>query len=31
MLHVETDLPRARLRHVFLEGATMLRPDLTDE
>ena len=28
MLHVETDRPRAELRHVFLEGAVALRPDL---
>ena len=28
LLHVETDRPRRELRHVFLEGATVLRPDL---
>jgi chorismate mutase len=28
MLHVETDRPRRDVRHVFLEGATVLRPDL---
>ena len=33
LLHVETDLPRAGLRHVYLRGARALRPDLrgTDE
>jgi chorismate mutase len=30
LLHIETDRPRADLRHVFLEGAAHLRPDLTD-
>ncbi len=30
MLHVETDLPRAELRHVFLRRATTLRPDLAE-
>ena len=31
LLHVETDRPRSELRHVFLEGAVALRPDLTDD
>ena len=31
LLHVETDRPRSELRHVFLEGATVLRPDLPDD
>jgi chorismate mutase len=31
LLHVETDRPRSELRHVFLEGAVSLRPDLTDD
>ncbi len=31
LIHVETDRPRAALRHVFLEGAAVLRPDLTDD
>jgi len=30
LLHVETERSRAELRHVFLEGATVLRPDLAD-
>jgi chorismate mutase len=30
MLHVETDRPRADLRHVFLRGATELRPELAE-
>jgi chorismate mutase len=30
LVHIETDRPRSELRHVFLEGATVLRPDLTD-
>ena len=30
LLHVETERSRADLRHVFLEGATVLRPDLAD-
>ena len=28
LLHVETDLPRSGLRHVYLRGARVLRPDL---
>lgn len=28
MLHVETTRPRAGLRHQYLRGATVLRPDL---
>ncbi len=30
MLHVETDAPRNELRHVFLRGATVLRPELAE-
>ncbi len=30
MLHVETDRGKHDLQHVFLEGATVLRPDLVD-
>jgi chorismate mutase len=30
MLHVETDTPKADLRHVFLRGATVLRPELAE-
>lgn len=30
MLHVDTDTPRADLRHVFLRRATTLRPDLAE-
>ena len=30
MLHVETDRPRSDLRHVFLRGATALRPELAE-
>lgn len=30
MLHIETDKPRSELRHVFLEGAVVLRPDLVE-
>lgn len=30
LAHVETDRPRSELRHVFLRGATVLRPDLTE-
>jgi chorismate mutase len=30
LLHIDTDRPRDELRHVFLEGAQVLRPDLTD-
>ena len=30
MLHIETDTPRAELRHVFLRGATALRPELAE-
>jgi chorismate mutase len=29
MAHVETDLPRADITHVYLHGATALRSDLT--
>lgn len=28
LVHVDTDLERTALRHVFLEGAVVLRPDL---
>ncbi len=31
LLHVECDHPRSRLRHVFLRGATVLRPDLAED
>jgi chorismate mutase len=31
LLHVETDRARDDLKHVFLEGATHLRPDLADD
>jgi chorismate mutase len=31
MLHIDTDKPRSALRHVFLEGAVVLRPDLVEE
>ena len=30
MVHVYTDRPRAEMRHVFLEGARALRPDLAE-
>ncbi|MEL6983963.1 MAG: chorismate mutase [Actinomycetota bacterium] len=30
LLHIETDRPRSELRHVFLRGATVLRPDLAE-
>lgn len=30
MLHIETDRPRDELRHVFLRGATALRPELAE-
>jgi len=30
MLHIETDRPRSELRHVFLRGATVLRPELAE-
>jgi chorismate mutase len=30
MAHVDTDLPRARLRHVYLRGARQLRSDLSE-
>ena len=30
MLHIETDRPRTELRHVFLRGATVLRPELAE-
>jgi chorismate mutase len=28
LVHVETDRPRGAFRHVYLHGATVLRPDL---
>jgi chorismate mutase len=31
LLHVETNRSRAELRHVFLEGAVVLRPDLPQD
>lgn len=30
MLHIETDRQRGELRHVFLRGATALRPELAE-
>ena len=30
MLHIETDRQRTELRHVFLRGATVLRPELAE-
>ena len=31
LLHIETDLPRSALRHVYLRDARALRPDLSDD
>ena len=31
LLHAETDVPRPSLRHVYLRGARVLRPDLADD
>ena len=31
LLHAETTMPRAGLRHVYLHGARALRPDLSGE
>ena len=31
LLHAYTDRPRSEVRHVFLEGAAALRPDLADQ
>jgi chorismate mutase len=31
LLHAETAAPRASLRHVYLHGARVLRPDLADD
>jgi chorismate mutase len=31
LLHIETELPRSALRHVYLRQARELRPDLSDE
>ncbi len=30
MLHIESDKPRSAMRHVFLRGATVLRPELAE-
>lgn len=30
LLHIDTELPRQELRHVFLRGATTLRPELAE-
>lgn len=30
MLHIESDTARSELRHVFLRGATVLRPELAE-
>lgn len=30
MAHVETERPRSAMRHLFLRGAVVLRPDLVD-
>ena len=29
LVHVNTEIPQDRIQHVYLEGATVLRPDLT--
>ena len=29
LVHVNTDQPQDRMQHVYLGGATVLRPDLT--
>lgn len=31
LLHVNTDLPQSAMRHVYLRGARVLRPDLESE
>lgn len=31
LVHVDCDRPRSQLRHVFLRGATVLRPDLAED
>lgn len=31
LLHVDTDVPRTGIRHVYLHDARTLRPDLADE
>jgi chorismate mutase len=31
LMHIDTDRPRQELRHVFLEGAVALRPDLAHD
>jgi chorismate mutase len=31
LVHVETARPRSAMRHVYLHGARVLRPDLVDE
>lgn len=31
LLHVETELPRSALRHIYLRDAKELRPDLSDD
>ena len=31
LLHVESDVPRTGIRHVYLHGARTLRPDLAQE
>lgn len=31
MAHVETDRPRSAMRHLFLRGAVVLRPDLVED
>lgn len=31
MAHVETDRPRSSMRHLFLRGAVVLRPDLVGD
>lgn len=30
LIHLNTDLPQDRIRHVFLDGARALRPDLAE-
>jgi chorismate mutase len=31
MAHVESDIPRSEIKHVYLRGATVLRPDIAGQ
>lgn len=31
LMHVETDIPQDKINHIYIKGAAVLRPDLTEK